>query len=219
MTRQRSAALAGCAGLWIALTAALLSTGGAVQRLDAAVRSAVLSQPSDPLLDLAVRACVLVGQRGLWLPLLGLVAVTSSRRHRRLRPLAVTVGALAVLTALVAVAKQVIARTAPAAGTDTVLAGGASYPSGHAAGATVAYVLLALLLTAEGGWLGPGRRTPALVCAAGLSALTGIGVVLRDYHWTSDSVAGWLLGAVVVLAASTMLADDQPVPAAEQGLR
>jgi len=136
VTRQRSAALAGCAGLWIVLTAALLSAGGTVQRLDAAVRSAVLTRPADPLLDLAVRACVLVGQRGLWLPLLGLVAVTSSRRHRRLRPLAVTVGVLTVLTVLVAVSKQVIARTAPAAGTDTVLAGGASYPSGHAAGAT-----------------------------------------------------------------------------------
>jgi len=41
-------------------------------------------------------------------------------------------------------------------------------------------------------------------------------VVLRDYHWASDSVAGWLLGAVVVLAASTMLADGQPVPDGEQ---
>ncbi len=171
MTRRRTAVLAGCAGLWIALTAALLLAGGAVQRLDAAVRNAVLTHTEHPLLDLAVRACVLVGQRGLWLPLLVLVA------------------------------------------------GGASYPSGHAAGATVAYVLLALLLTAEGGGLGPGRRTPALVCAAGLSALTGIGVMLRDYHWASDSVAGWLLGAMVVLAASTMLTDRQPVPATEQGLR
>ncbi|WP_438947319.1 phosphatase PAP2 family protein [Streptomyces griseus] len=68
------------------------------------------------------------------------------------------------------------------------------YPSGHTTTAAVAYGAAALLLAPylERPWVTP-------VAAASLTAATSVGLVLRGYHWPLDVVAGWCLGAVVLL--------------------
>jgi membrane-associated phospholipid phosphatase len=74
-----------------------------------------------------------------------------------------------------------------------------AFPSGHTSSATVALVLLAVMLV-------PPPRTVALTGAALLAALVGVTRVLVQAHWTTDVVAGYLLGTAVVACA--LLARD-----------
>ncbi|HEU5159822.1 MAG TPA: phosphatase PAP2 family protein [Streptosporangiaceae bacterium] len=78
-------------------------------------------------------------------------------------------------------------------------------PSGHAQGATVAYGLLAVLIwrRARGA---PGRR-PGLVAAAAavvlvaVIVLVGVSRVYLGVHSVGQVLAGWLIGATLLLAA------------------
>lgn len=68
------------------------------------------------------------------------------------------------------------------------------YPSGHTATAAVAYGASALLLMAY-----TRRRWMMPVAAALLTAATGIGLVLRGYHWPLDVLGSlWLSGLLLV---------------------
>ncbi|MGZ6807721.1 MAG: phosphatase PAP2 family protein, partial [Mycobacteriaceae bacterium] len=35
-------------------------------------------------------------------------------------------------------------------------------------------------------------------------ALVGLSLVLRDYHWLSDVLAGWLLGSLLLIATPAL---------------
>jgi undecaprenyl-diphosphatase len=69
------------------------------------------------------------------------------------------------------------------------------YPSGHAATAAVAYGAAALLLSPYGrrAWMMP-------VAAVLLTVATGIGLVLRGYHWPLDVAGSWCLCGVLLVA-------------------
>ncbi|TXL84958.1 phosphatase PAP2 family protein [Streptomyces sp. IB2014 016-6] len=77
------------------------------------------------------------------------------------------------------------------------------YPSGHTATAMVVYCGAALLLRPL-----TGHRTGrawAMPVAVVLSAATGIGLVLRGYHWPLDVLGSWLLcGMLLVLLAAAL---------------
>ncbi|WSU65849.1 phosphatase PAP2 family protein [Streptomyces sp. NBC_01102] len=75
------------------------------------------------------------------------------------------------------------------------------YPSGHTATAAVAYGAAALLLAPYG----VRRSWMMLVAAVLLTATTSTGLVLRGYHWPLDVLAGWCLGAVLLLALRAAL--------------
>ena len=64
-----------------------------------------------------------------------------------------------------------------------------SFPSGHAAGAVLVWVTLALLIprTARG-------RRPALVAAVLLAIAVGFSRPMLGVHYPSDVVAGWCVG-------------------------
>lgn len=195
------------AAAFVGLTVALLTTTS-VMAADGTLRSAVTAAaPTGPSAVL-VDAAVLVGQRGLLLPLVVLAAVGSSVRSRCLRPALVTGAALGGLTVVVLLLKQGLGRTAPASGVDAVLAGGASYPSGHAAGAVLSWGLLVLLMTGPTGPLGPRWRRPGLALSLLLGGVAAVGVVLKDYHWSSDAVAGVLVGALALVVAARFLPAD-----------
>lgn len=77
------------------------------------------------------------------------------------------------------------------------------YPSGHTATAMVAYCGAALLLSPRTG-RGTGRAW-AMPVAVVLSAATGIGLVLRGYHWPLDVLGGWLLcGMLLALLVAVL---------------
>ncbi|MCQ9135577.1 phosphatase PAP2 family protein, partial [Streptomyces hilarionis] len=96
------------------------------------------------------------------------------------------------------------------------------YPSGHTATAAVAYgaaVLVALP------WLRSSRARRAAVATGALLVLAvSFGLVRRGYHWPSDVVASWCLGAVLLGALRLLLRrerererDPGPDPREEPG--
>lgn len=73
----------------------------------------------------------------------------------------------------------------------------ASFPSGHAMLATVAYLTLGALLAR----LMPDRRTKFYVLGLALllSVLIGVSRVYLGVHWPSDVAAGWMAGSAWAL--------------------
>ena len=94
--------------------------------------------------------------------------------------------------------KELVGRVRP--NIDQLLPGnGPSFPSGHVLAATGFYGLLPFLT-----W--ETTRRPVVRLAALVASAFAVGVVAvsrpwLDVHWTSDAVAGVLLGAVAVIAA------------------
>lgn len=83
----------------------------------------------------------------------------------------------------------------------------ASYPSGHATGASAVGLTLAHVLVDQG----RARALPAFGLALGATAAVGVARVVRDAHWATDVVGGLFAGTAVYAAAA--LAYE----AAEQG--
>ncbi|MFJ9594101.1 phosphatase PAP2 family protein [Streptomyces virginiae] len=138
---------------------------------------------------LAAVACLLLWRRG--------------DRERALRVALATVAATVVQQGL----KAAVGRERPVWSDPVDSAHFAAYPSGHALTATV---VCGMLL-----WLIPKQRpvwAPAAWAVAAVSVL-GVGFtrLYLGVHWFSDVVAGWLLGAaLVVLATSVTVGGRSP---------
>ena len=90
---------------------------------------------------------------------------------------------------LVILQKDYFARLRPEENLRLVEVSYQSFPSGHAANSTIAYVGLALLLFVD-----PERRRVAVIAAMILALLIGISRPMLGVHWPSDVVAGWAFG-------------------------
>ena len=124
------------------------------------------------------------------LALAGVAVVLAARgRIGAALQIGVTIGGVVVLTSLL---KGAFARPA-LSGSDEH-----SFPSGHAAGAMAA----ALLLTALA-WHS-SLRWPALAAAAILTGLHGAALVYLRWHYPSDVVGGWALAACWVIVVDTV---------------
>lgn len=132
-----------------------------------------------------------VGDLVVALPVLGVVVLWSVWRTRSGRPFVVSVVTLVAVGVTVSIVKWATGRTAPGVVPSEVLAGGRSYPSGHAATAAVCLLLVALLL-AEGTAL---SRRRLLMVASTLSLAVAWATVALGFHWVSDVLGGLLLGA------------------------
>jgi len=95
--------------------------------------------------------------------------------------------------------KVLIDRPRPTLPTAIAHAPGYSFPSGHALTAVVgtATIVLILLPVLHGRW-----RAVAWVTAALISVLSGACRVLLGVHFISDVLAGWILGAAIVLGTT-----------------
>ena len=119
-----------------------------------------------------------------------LAALALLRAHR---PLAAVSGWIAVGTAEAAsmLLKVGYARPRPDLVAHEVEVTTASFPSGHAMLAAVAYLTWALLLTSR---QEPRARTLALALALVLTAAIGSSRVYLGVHWPTDVLAGWVIG-------------------------
>ncbi|RSS79848.1 phosphatase PAP2 family protein [Streptomyces sp. WAC06614] len=127
-----------------------------------------------------------------------LALVLRGERELAVRFAAATVAATLVSQGL----KALVGRARPVWPDPVATADYAAYPSGHALTATVVCVLLL--------WLAP-RSWPLRVAV--VVSVVGVGLtrVYLGVHWSSDVMAGWLLGGVVALVA--LAGARRPAPA------
>lgn len=114
--------------------------------------------------------------------------------RRSIQPLLRFAVALGILTIVVYAFKWGVGRTAPQI--DLLHAGGTSYPSGHVPNAILMWGLTAWLAVDYGLWPWLQRLLAGLRFAGPVFA--GTGMLLLDWHWFSDIVAGAALGIVLL---------------------
>ncbi|MFI1015701.1 phosphatase PAP2 family protein [Streptomyces sp. NPDC020965] len=120
---------------------------------------------------------------------------TGGTRRRRYEALGIVL-VMVALPAFVVPLKALIDRPGPLADGSGIGGTGGYYPSGHAATAMVAYCGAALLLAPY------QRRRWAMPAAWVLTLATGIGLVLRGYHWPLDVLGSWCLCGALLLISS-----------------
>lgn len=76
-----------------------------------------------------------------------------------------------------------------------------SFPSGHAMSAMTVYGLAAWLLARTH----PQQRWGFRLCAAVMIVLIGFSRVYLGVHWTTDVLAGFLVGAMLVYACAVLI--------------
>lgn len=120
-------------------------------------------------------------------------------RPRTAGLVAVSVGGGMLLTTLL---KLGFARPRPDLVPHAVEVYTASFPSGHATAAAVAYLTLGGLLS----WSQKRRRVKitVLTIAVALTVLVGASRVYLGVHWPTDVIAGWCVGAGWALACSAV---------------
>ncbi len=185
-------------GRWRGWQVALLSVGliflldqvifgGPIVRLDHAVRGWAHREPLPVIGPVAQVVADLAYPPFVLFLMLVVVAVVSARRHSW-RPLTGGVITAVILTVVVLAAKHLVGRTGPEG------FGALAWPSGHTTTAVVVCGVVAGLVPGK-------RRHLAAVVAVLLPILVGVAMVLRNYHWASDVLAGWLLGPLVLVLA------------------
>ena len=109
---------------------------------------------------------------------------------------AAAAAALATLGIVGEAFKRWVGRLAPHALVVGLHAGGMSFPGGHAANVVLSGGLLLSLARSTRA----GRRHGRVLLAGWVAVSTAVGVasVLVGFHWVSDVVAGWLLGALLL---------------------
>ena len=100
-------------------------------------------------------------------------------------------GSLWICAVLTAFLKDVVDRARPQAGADI---SSASFPSGHASNTTALVAALAFVLPSASSAI---SRQRAVIVAVVVSAVIGWTRLALGVHWTTDVLAGWLLGGVV----------------------
>ena len=150
----------------------------------------------------------LLGQRGLLLPLVLIVAVVLGVRWRSVRPLVLTVAASVVGSVAVEALKRWTSRGAPHHGSILLFSGdqAVEYPSGHVSNGLVYYAVLAMLLS---GSLRPVARQ-LLRWVPGV--LVFLGTTYLGWHWLTDSIGGYLLGLLLVRLLTRLPWTTMPLP-------
>lgn len=184
-----------CAGLVVWLALDVLYGGWWValdERISALVREIGIRQTFWP--KVGVYAFTQFGARGAILVLVTPFVLGLSWRRRTWQPVIRFAVALALLTVTVYAFKYGIGRTAPPL--QRVHGHGQSFPSGHAPNSVLMWGLLAWL-AAEYQLPDRVRRITRTLRYLG-PALTCVSMLLLDYHWLSDLVAGLATGVLLL---------------------
>jgi undecaprenyl-diphosphatase len=200
---SRAALALGLALFYAALTVAVLAHSQ-LDRLDTIVLRRALSDHT-PWLHHVLSWWVLLGQRGICLGIAATWLAGRALRRREIRPLLTLAVVTVAMNLTVGAVKLAVGRLGPlqlgAAATSPwashVFADGTIFPSGHTANAVVTWGLLAML----------ARRNRSMwrIGSAFVAATVGLTTIFLGTHWVSDVLAGWVAGALVLLAVPTLM--------------
>ena len=189
------------APLWLAM---LLLGAGAVDR---DVLYALYTR-DEPLLQ---QAALGITQLGNWWTVVGVTlagALFLFWRGKRWDALTLLIATFTG-RGLVILQKDYFARLRPEEHLRLVDVSYQSFPSGHAANPTIAYVGLALLLFDD-----PKQRRVAAAVAMVLAMLIGISRPMLGVHWPSDVIAGWAFGLMWIALIFSIMERWKPRRAA-----
>jgi len=135
-----------------------------------------------------------VGSQKILIPLAGVSAVLLVAR-RRLVLAGLVIVAWGGALGLYNLVKHFVHRPRPPMAIWLVKVTSTSFPSGHATQSLATFVALALVAAALAASAGVVAKSLALTLAAGI----GWSRVYLGVHWTTDVIAGWLIGATWVM--------------------
>jgi undecaprenyl-diphosphatase len=162
---------------------------GGSTSFDSSITTWVVGHRTGGLTTLA-RLLSTVGSQKVLIPVAGVAAVLLVGR-RRLVPAGLVVVAWGGALALYNLVKHFVHRPRPPADIWLVKVTSTSFPSGHATQSLATFVALAFVAAA----LAVGAGLAAKVLAFALAAAIGWSRVYLGVHWTTDVIAGWLIGA------------------------
>ncbi len=193
------------------LLVALLVISGITYPIDAAVTAVVRA----PELHDALSPLALLTELGSTWAIIGVGALVLLAGVLGGRPRDGAAGALtiAIGALIIETAKRLFGRARPDVLEPIIVEVGFSFPSGHAANATVAYGVLGILV-ARLPWPTAIRVAIELVLGAIVFGV-GLSRVWLGVHYPTDVVAGWLLGGTIVLTYAALTLPVPPEPAAE----
>jgi undecaprenyl-diphosphatase len=149
-----------------------------------------------------------VGGPVTWRILLAGVVLALWLRRRR-REAVVMAAVMVAAAAASGVGKAVVGRRRPVVPIVVDHVAGPSFPSGHALTSFVAVGMLAFLVAPA---LGRGARALLAIAAATLIATIGFSRLILGVHYLTDVIGGWLIGALLVLAAVSALRRTTSMP-------
>lgn len=149
-----------------------------------------------------------IGQRAVCLPILIVVVLVVSWRHRSARPVLVAVVTGLAINILVAVLKLWLGRGAPLDHQPAFFVGGEMYPSGHTGNVSVVYGTCAYLVSHYTEVSQRVRRL-MVVAVVVLGVVMTITSLLLRFHWFTDLIGGYLVGGCVLAVVITI---DRAVP-------
>ncbi|MFY1634522.1 phosphatase PAP2 family protein [Solwaraspora sp. WMMB335] len=171
------------------------------------------------------------GQGGwVLIPLSSLLALWLAVRVRSVRPLLPVAAVLVLTLVTIGPMKVLLPRGYPHDLDDprperlfTDATPAMAYPSGHVVNTIVWYAVIALLITgllrSYGKPVPPGRPFPGYLTLRVLpTVIVFCTTVYLGYHWLTDSVAGLLLGLLLLRLLQRVPWDGIPVPALPNGL-
>lgn len=146
-----------------------------------------------------------IASQAVVIPLLAVLAVVLSVRHHTWRPLMIAAATEIGVVGMVGAMKVIIARPSPVLEDPSFFHGGIFnhggygiiYPSGHAAQSVALYGIIVFLLSR---YTATSRKTLNLlsVGVAVIAALTMISSIYLGWHWSTDLVAGFVTGGIVL---------------------
>lgn len=183
----------------LALSVMTGSAAGPLWRGDQAVVALMRSSLGVPLLQ-ALAAFTVVGSLPA-MAVVGAAVAVGLFASRQWLLAAIWIVATVGNGLLVRAVKQAVGRVRPEHLHRVASEDGFSFPSGHAAGSTVVYGLLAYLVVR---WCPPRWQRAVWVGAALWVLAIGFSRVMLQVHYLSDVLAGWLMGLVwLLLVAGT----------------
>lgn len=144
----------------------------------------------------AMRVVTWLGSGWVLVPVIVAIAAWAlARRHRALAATLVLVGAAGQL--LNVLLKLLFGRPRPDLVSIIMVPPSFAFPSGHAMLSTIVYGTAAFVAAR----LAPRLRRPLALATPLLVLLVGLSRVVLGVHWTTDVLAGWAAGGIVLAAA------------------